>query len=40
MIARSAERAAHLTHGLLAFARRQTLDPQPLDAPLEQVPAR
>ncbi len=32
MIGRGAERAATLTHRLLAFARRQTLDPQPLDA--------
>ncbi len=32
MIARSAERAATLTHRLLAFARQQTLDPRPLDA--------
>ena len=32
MIGRSAERAATLTHRLLAFARRQTLDPQPVDA--------
>ncbi len=32
MIARGAERAAALTHRLLAFARRQTLDPRPLDA--------
>ncbi|MFL5284297.1 MAG: ATP-binding protein, partial [Rhodopila sp.] len=32
MIAQGAERAAILTHRLLAFARRQTLDPKPLDA--------
>ena len=32
MIAQGAERAATLTHRLLAFARRQTLDPKPLDA--------
>jgi len=32
MIARSSERAATLTHRLLAFARQQTLDPRPLDA--------
>jgi signal transduction histidine kinase len=32
MIGRGTERAATLTHRLLAFARRQTLDPQPLDA--------
>ena len=32
MIAQGAERAATLTHRLLAFARRQTLDPRPLDA--------
>jgi signal transduction histidine kinase len=32
MIGRSAERAATLTHRLLAFARRQTLDPQAVDA--------
>ncbi len=32
MIARGAERAATLTHRLLAFARRQTLDPRPIDA--------
>jgi signal transduction histidine kinase len=31
MIAQGAERAATLTHRLLAFARRQTLDPKPLD---------
>jgi CheY-like chemotaxis protein len=31
MIAQGAERAATLTHRLLAFARRQTLDPRPLD---------
>lgn len=29
----SAERAAALTHRLLAFARRQPLDPQPIDVP-------
>ena len=28
---RSAQRAAALTHRLLAFSRRQTLDPQPID---------
>jgi PAS domain S-box-containing protein len=32
MIAQGADRAATLTHRLLAFARRQTLDPRPLDA--------
>ncbi len=32
MIAQGATRAATLTHRLLAFARRQTLDPRPLDA--------
>jgi signal transduction histidine kinase len=32
MIAQGANRAATLTHRLLAFARRQTLDPRPLDA--------
>jgi signal transduction histidine kinase len=32
MIAQGAQRAATLTHRLLAFARRQTLDPRPLDA--------
>jgi signal transduction histidine kinase len=32
MIAQGAERAATLTHRLLAFARRQTLDPKPVDA--------
>ena len=32
MIAHGANRAATLTHRLLAFARRQTLDPKPLDA--------
>jgi signal transduction histidine kinase len=32
MIAQGANRAAVLTHRLLAFARRQTLDPRPLDA--------
>jgi signal transduction histidine kinase len=32
MIARGSERAATLTHRLLAFARLQTLDPKPLDA--------
>jgi signal transduction histidine kinase/PAS domain-containing protein len=32
MIAQAADRAATLTHRLLAFARRQTLDPRPLDA--------
>jgi signal transduction histidine kinase len=32
MIAQGADRAAILTHRLLAFARRQTLDPRPLDA--------
>jgi signal transduction histidine kinase len=32
MIAHGADRAATLTHRLLAFARRQTLDPRPLDA--------
>jgi signal transduction histidine kinase len=32
MIAQGADRAATLTHRLLAFARRQTLDPKPLDA--------
>ncbi|MFL5286058.1 MAG: ATP-binding protein, partial [Rhodopila sp.] len=32
MISQGAERAATLTHRLLAFARRQTLDPKPLDA--------
>jgi signal transduction histidine kinase len=32
MIAQAAGRAATLTHRLLAFARRQTLDPQPVDA--------
>ncbi len=31
MIAQGAERAATLTHRLLAFARRQSLDPKPLD---------
>jgi signal transduction histidine kinase len=31
MIAQGATRAATLTHRLLAFARRQTLDPRPLD---------
>jgi signal transduction histidine kinase len=31
MIAQGADRAATLTHRLLAFARRQTLDPRPLD---------
>ena len=31
MITQGANRAATLTHRLLAFARRQTLDPQPLD---------
>ena len=32
MVAQGAERAATLTHRLPAFARRQTLDPRPLDA--------
>ncbi len=32
MIAQGADRAATLTHRLLAFARRQTLDPRPIDA--------
>jgi nitrogen-specific signal transduction histidine kinase/CheY-like chemotaxis protein len=32
MIAQGADRAAILTHRLLAFARRQSLDPRPLDA--------
>ena len=32
MIAQGSQRAATLTHRLLAFARRQTLDPKPLDA--------
>ena len=32
LIAQGAQRAATLTHRLLAFARRQTLDPKPLDA--------
>ena len=32
VIAQGAQRAATLTHRLLAFARRQTLDPKPLDA--------
>ena len=32
MIDASAQRAATLTHQLLAFARRQALDPRPLDA--------
>jgi signal transduction histidine kinase len=32
MITQGAERAAALTHRLPAFARRQTLDPRPLDA--------
>jgi signal transduction histidine kinase len=32
MIRRSADRAAALTHQLLAFARRQPIEPQPLDA--------
>ncbi len=32
MIAQGSDRAATLTHRLLAFARRQTLDPRPLDA--------
>ena len=32
MIGQGADRAATLTHRLLAFARRQTLDPRPLDA--------
>ncbi len=32
MIAQGADRAATLTHRLLAFARRQTLDPRPVDA--------
>ena len=32
MIAQGADRAATLTQRLLAFARRQTLDPRPLDA--------
>jgi signal transduction histidine kinase len=32
MIAQGADRAATLTHRLLAFARRQALDPRPLDA--------
>ncbi len=31
MIGQAADRAATLTHRLLAFARRQTLDPRPLD---------
>jgi signal transduction histidine kinase len=31
-IAQGADRAATLTHRLLAFARRQTLDPRPMDA--------
>ena len=31
MIAQGSQRAATLTHRLLAFARRQTLDPKPLD---------
>ncbi|MEA2778351.1 MAG: hypothetical protein QOF90_3757, partial [Acetobacteraceae bacterium] len=32
MIAQGADRAATLTHRLLAFARQQTLDPRPMDA--------
>jgi signal transduction histidine kinase/DNA-binding response OmpR family regulator len=32
MIEQGAQRAATLTHRLLAFARRQTLDPRPIDA--------
>ena len=32
MIAQGASRAANLTHRLLAFARRQALDPKPVDA--------
>jgi signal transduction histidine kinase len=32
MITEGTERAATLTHRLLAFARRQTLDPKPIDA--------
>ena len=32
LIGQGAQRAATLTHRLLAFARRQTLDPKPLDA--------